>query len=72
MNRYGESRASCLARTRATREIARAWPVIYQANLDTIGDDPGLILPGQHLTIPQGRGGVSAEAAMASGALRVD
>ena len=34
-------------------DIARAWPLIYQANLATIGSDPGLIMPGQHLTIPQ-------------------
>jgi nucleoid-associated protein YgaU len=33
--------------------IARAWPLIYQANRDTIGNDPGLILPGQALTIPE-------------------
>lgn len=32
--------------------IARAWPLIYQANRSTIGNDPGLILPGQLLTIP--------------------
>ena len=35
-------------------DIARAWPLIYQANRATIGDDPGLILPGQELAIPQG------------------
>ena len=34
-------------------DIARAWPLIYQANRATIGSDPGLIMPGQHLTIPQ-------------------
>lgn len=33
--------------------IADAWPLIYQANRSTIGDDPGLILPGQQLTIPK-------------------
>jgi hypothetical protein len=32
--------------------IAEAWPAIYEANRDTIGEDPGLILPGQRLTIP--------------------
>lgn len=32
--------------------IARAWPLIYQANRSVIGDDPSLILPGQELTIP--------------------
>ena len=34
-------------------EIARAWPLIYRANRETIGGDPGLIFPGQQLTIPQ-------------------
>jgi len=33
-------------------QIAHAWPLIYQANHDTIGADPGLILPGQRLSIP--------------------
>ena len=33
-------------------QVARAWPIIYQANRATIGGDPGLILPGQVLTIP--------------------
>ena len=34
-------------------EIARAWPAIYQANRAVIGENPSLIVPGQHLTIPQ-------------------
>ena len=34
-------------------EIARFWPTIYAANRDVIGDDPNLILPGQHLEIPE-------------------
>jgi hypothetical protein len=34
-------------------QIAAAWPTIYAANRDTIGDDPGLILPGQLLAIPE-------------------
>ena len=33
--------------------IASAWPLIYQANRSVIGNDPGLIQPGQLLTIPQ-------------------
>ena len=33
--------------------IASAWPVIYQANRSLIGENPGLIQPGQRLTIPQ-------------------
>ena len=32
--------------------IAAAWPAIYEANRTIIGSDPGLILPGQALTIP--------------------
>ncbi len=34
-------------------EIARFWPRIFEANRSLIGDDPNLILPGQHLTIPE-------------------
>jgi len=34
-------------------DIARFWPVIYDANRETIGDDPNLIFPGQRLTIPE-------------------
>ena len=34
-------------------EIARFWPVIYQANRSVIGDDPNLIFPGQTLQIPE-------------------
>ena len=34
-------------------DIAAAWPSIYEANRTTIGGDPGLILPGQVLTIPR-------------------
>lgn len=35
-------------------QITRLWNEIYQANRDVIGLDPGLILPGQVLTIPGG------------------
>jgi len=28
------------------------WPVIYERNMDTIGPDPDLIIPGQRLVIP--------------------
>ena len=34
-------------------DIARFWPRIFRANRLLIGDDPNLILPGQHLTIPE-------------------
>lgn len=34
-------------------EIARFWPVIYDANRSLIGDDPNLIYPGQSLQIPE-------------------
>ncbi|WP_245413048.1 LysM peptidoglycan-binding domain-containing protein [Arthrobacter celericrescens] len=33
-------------------EIARHWPKWYAANKEAIGDDPGLILPGQILQAP--------------------
>jgi hypothetical protein len=32
--------------------IAAAWPAWYAANRATIGDDPGLLLPGQVLAVP--------------------
>jgi nucleoid-associated protein YgaU len=34
-------------------EIARFWPVIYEANRGTIGSNPNLIFPGQRLAIPE-------------------
>jgi len=34
-------------------EIARAWPAWFAENRDVVGDDPGLILPGQVLRPPQ-------------------
>lgn len=33
-------------------EVAHAWPAWYEANRTVIGDDPGLILPGQILRPP--------------------
>jgi nucleoid-associated protein YgaU len=35
-------------------DIASGWKAIYQSNVDVIGNDPNLILPGQVLTIPGG------------------
>jgi len=37
-------------------KIAEAWPQIYEANHESIGEDPSLILPGLALTIPAGLG----------------
>ncbi|ARD42208.1 LysM peptidoglycan-binding domain-containing protein [Actinomyces gaoshouyii] len=34
-------------------DIARAWPRLYRANEGTIGSEPGLIRPGQRLTVPE-------------------
>ncbi len=45
------------AGTPTGEEIARLWHAIYQTNRDVIGLDPGLILPGQALTIPGGSRG---------------
>lgn len=45
--------AERLGRKPSSAEIARAWPRLYAANLETIGDDPNLIRPGQRLTIPE-------------------
>lgn len=36
----------------STERIAAAWPLIYEANREVIGDNPGLIHPGQRLAIP--------------------
>jgi len=33
-------------------DVARAWPLWFGANRSVIGDDPDLIVPGQHLTPP--------------------
>ncbi|WP_159625683.1 LysM peptidoglycan-binding domain-containing protein [Actinomyces sp. zg296] len=35
-------------------DIARAWPLLYRANEGAIGSEPGLIHPGQRLTVPEG------------------
>ena len=32
---------------------ARSWPAIYALNRDVIGPDPGVITPGQRLTLPE-------------------
>ncbi len=32
---------------------ARSWPAIYALNRDVIGPDPGVINPGQRLTLPE-------------------
>ncbi len=44
-------------------EIAAAWPRWYAANQSVIGDDPGLILPGQRLTAPEPVRGATGSAA---------
>jgi hypothetical protein len=36
--------------------IAASWPVLYQANRESIGDNPSLIQPGLALTVPAGLG----------------
>lgn len=38
------------------QDVAEAWPRWYSANLDQIGADPDLILPGQRLVVPTGAG----------------
>lgn len=32
--------------------VAAAWPILYAANRDVVGPDPGLIHPGDVLTVP--------------------
>lgn len=44
--------ARSLGRTATDAEIAAAWPKWHSANLDVVGDDPDLLLPGQRLRPP--------------------
>ena len=37
----------------AQARIARAWPILYAANAESIGADPDLILPGTVLSVPE-------------------
>lgn len=46
--------AGLLPADSADAEVAATWPVLYTANRDTIGPDPGLIHPGDVLTVPTG------------------
>jgi len=39
--------------TVTSADIARFWPVVYEANRALIGDDPNLIFPGQTLQMPE-------------------
>jgi nucleoid-associated protein YgaU len=54
--RRGDTLWSIAARNLGPRpsdsQIAQAWPAWYDANRDVIGDDPGLLLPGQVLRAP--------------------
>ncbi|MFJ1706246.1 transglycosylase family protein [Kitasatospora sp. NPDC088346] len=34
-----------------TLQVPGGWPALYQANRDTVGDDPDLVLPGQTLRL---------------------
>lgn len=44
--------AALLGTDATTASIATAWPELWQANAVLIGPDPGVIHPGQTLTIP--------------------
>ncbi|WP_062518594.1 LysM peptidoglycan-binding domain-containing protein [Demequina silvatica] len=51
----GESLWSITADALDTAEaaaVAEAWPALYRANREAIGEDPGLIHPGQRLALP--------------------
>ena len=37
----------------AQARVARAWPILYAANAESIGADPDLILPGTVLSVPK-------------------
>jgi len=39
--------------TVTSADIARFWPVVYEANRALIGNDPNLIFPGQTLQLPE-------------------
>jgi hypothetical protein len=45
-----------LGPTATPAQVAAAWPAWYSANRDVIGDDPGLLHPGQVLVIPTSKG----------------
>ena len=34
--------------------LAASWPLLHEANLDVIGEDPDMLRPGQVLTVPAG------------------
>lgn len=46
--------AALLPAAATEADIAAAWPTLYAANHDAIGPDPGLIHPGDVLTVPTG------------------
>lgn len=46
--------ASLLGVDATNADVAAAWPRLYEANSVAIGEDPSLIHPGLHLTIPVG------------------
>ena len=54
--RPGESLWSVTARLlpadAGPAQIAQTWPVLYRANVETIGPNPSLIRPGAVLSIP--------------------
>ncbi|AMD86501.1 hypothetical protein AXF14_01420 [Actinomyces radicidentis] len=54
--RAGESlwsiTADLLGTTATDGDVAGAWPELYRANAERIGDDPGLIRPGTELVLP--------------------
>lgn len=49
----GASTAPSSGGPSAQARIARAWPILYAANAESIGADPDLILPGTALSVPE-------------------
>lgn len=45
--------AGALGKGSSDADIAAAWPLLHRSNLDTIGANPDLIHPGQHLALPE-------------------
>ncbi|WP_326690741.1 transglycosylase SLT domain-containing protein [Streptomyces sp. NBC_01795] len=52
-----------LYRIATDRDVKGGWKAVYDANRKTVGDDPGLIRPGQKLTLPSSSAGAEKRGA---------
>ncbi|MFU8873961.1 transglycosylase family protein [Micromonospora sp. SL4-19] len=46
---YLVKRGDTLSEIAEAQDVAGGWPALYERNKDVVGDDPGLIFPGQKL-----------------------